>query len=348
MRPSLLLAALAVACSPVPESAGTLVEGDAPDGVADATVSDFEASGAEFGVLVDPSSGEVTTLTRLDRAVNSGDFLQITDAACLDCGGANATCTGPAGFTRQVSLLLERASGSGAVDVAVSQTTNVGAVFATCDGGACPAYDVSTPDILQIDLLGVLNTCSAFAIYFDTDAADSITLSSSPPTVNGADIAMLQTSGEFDAGADNGHIWSDRPLQGQTFTTLGAGPYTLNAVTLRSRGPNIVNNSATFTVRIGTVTGTTFTEIARAETSQTLSYPPGRYITMHFGDPVTLDSNTVYGFDWDSSGSGFITDNNNDALYVGGSAFHHGAAGVGNDTNLVFTASDRLFHVDLD
>jgi len=179
--------------------------------------------------------------------------------------------------------------------------------------------------------------------------AGTISVSSTAPTVNDDDIAMLNVTGQYDTGGDEGHIWGNRPLQGQTFTTLGnpAG-YSLLAVTLRNFSNNVGSNSDDWTVRVGTVSGTVFTQIAsEVDTTSTIGYSAGDYLTFTFDTPVTLAASTVYGFDYDTSNVGFITANNTDGNYTGGTNFRHGGGGVGDDNNLLFPGDDRVFHVDM-
>ena len=74
--------------------------------------------------------------------------------------------------------------------------------------------------------------CACLSIVCSTHAA-TITVSATAPTQDGADIAQLASSN--DPGGNQGHVWSNRPLHGQTFTT-GPNPsgYMLNAVSLKN------------------------------------------------------------------------------------------------------------------
>jgi len=180
-----------------------------------------------------------------------------------------------------------------------------------------------------------------------TAEAAVLAKSSTAPTVDLFDLAQL--TGAADIGGDEGHIWSNRPVQGQTFTTLGnPDGYFLNAITLKN-----FNNTTTggaFTVRVGTVSGTSFTPVASETTQSGLSYVPGDYLTATFASPVPLAPNTVYGFDWGVSGSGFVTTNNLDSssnVYAGGTAYSSGANSVPNDAILLLRAGDRVFHLDM-
>lgn len=176
-------------------------------------------------------------------------------------------------------------------------------------------------------------------------------VSQTAPTVDGADIAQLV--GGQDLGGNQGHIWSDRPVQGQTFTTGSfPGGYTLKAVTLQ----NLSNTTTgtTFTIRVGEVSGTTFTPIF-TETSNAVPIVPGDYITFVFDVPLKLASNKVYGFDVGAAGSGFITSNTtNNMAYPGGVAYSSGANGVGTNSLILHNglppsnvSGDRVFHLDM-
>jgi len=182
--------------------------------------------------------------------------------------------------------------------------------------------------------------------------AGTISVSSTVPTIDGDDIANLANpgpgAGAFDPGGNEGHIWHNRPIQGQTFTTLGnPGGYRLSSVTLQNEENTINNNGSPFTVRIGEISGNTFTERAREDSTNSISYVPDDFMTFNFSTPVALSPNTVYGFEWDASGSGFTTWNNADTNYAGGTGYSSGSGGVPNDSNLVFRNIDRVFHVDL-
>lgn len=165
-----LFLVLAVGCAPVASSVH--VEGDVPPDLdAEAVATDFVASGAAFGVVVDPRTGDTATLSSLDRAVNSGDFGLAGSASCVDCGGVNATCAGPAGLSRQIRVPLVRNTGSGAIDVAYTDLRNWTAVGQDCDGSSCPT-DIPASTTFDVDLFGSLTACASFAVFFDTTSVD--------------------------------------------------------------------------------------------------------------------------------------------------------------------------------
>jgi hypothetical protein len=181
-----------------------------------------------------------------------------------------------------------------------------------------------------------------------TQAAKStVSASSSAPIIDDADIANLSGTPLGTTG-DDGHIWSDRPNQGQTFTT-GSVPegYVLSSVTL-------LNMSSTeaaagpFTIRIGTVSGNTFTELLKTVTSTTAAFGPNQYITVQLPQSLHLDPDTLYGFDWASAGRGFVSaytaGNSN---YLGGEAYSTGDNQIPDDNNLLSRGFDRTFHLNI-
>jgi hypothetical protein len=195
---------------------------------------DFLASGARFGVLVDPVTGDVATLQNLERTVNSGDFSVLDGADCVNCGGVNSTCTGAAGFQRQIQIGLVRDSGSGPVDLSYVDLQNWTPTGETCNGAPCPDPTVATDDTLDVVLFGSLGTCSAFAVYFDTEDVTP----PAPSALQNATATFSQTlSGPWNASemidGDLGGLggWaiatgagSDFPAQTAVFETVDNTP----------------------------------------------------------------------------------------------------------------------------
>jgi hypothetical protein len=173
-----------------------------------------------------------------------------------------------------------------------------------------------------------------------------LSVSSTAPVVDGADIANLL--GTTDVGGDAGHIWNNRPVQGQSFTTgthdIG---YLLDGVTLQNLS-NTVPSSGLFTIQVGEISGNTLTPVSVGTTFLPASYVPGDFITFFFDDPVQLDPLKQYGFDWGTTGAGFVTANSSTSLYGGGSLYSSGANNSPNNGALVFGAgNDRVFHLNL-
>jgi len=198
----------------------------------------------------------------------------------------------------------------------------------------------------------VLTVVGVMLAMITASQAATVTVSATAPTVDGADIA--NDNGAADAGGNQGHIWDNRPHQGQSFLT---GPnvagYTLNAVTLKNRN-NSVTSDPTFNVVVGTLTtdgspevlaqiGSTETGVAPDYNTTTKSY-----ITFTFDTALTLSANTTYGFLWGSNGQGFVTANNlDDNTYGGGTAISSGDNNVPVLNNVLLRNVDRVFHVDM-
>lgn len=198
---------------------------------------------------------------------------------------------------------------------------------------------------------GMWITGAAFAQLWMLSTADAALISAgtTAPTVDGADIAQLV--GTTDAGGDQGHLWADRPVQGQIFVT-GSNPlgYALSAVTLGNLAAQ-PNPASVWEVRVGTITGgSTFTEIAEEATSASPgAIAANSYITLTFSTPVVLSPNTIYGFDVGVEGSGIVTANAaDDTAYAGGSAYsmddNSDPANIGP---IAVRSVDRVFHVNL-
>jgi MYXO-CTERM domain-containing protein len=176
--------------------------------------------------------------------------------------------------------------------------------------------------------------------------AATISISAAAPIVDGADIA--NDNGAADAGGDQGHVWSNRPHQGQTFITgSNVGGYLLNAVTMKNLN-NTISNSPTHNVVVGTVVGTTMTQIGITESAFAPAYFPLDYLTFTFDTPISLAANTTYGFLWGSAGSGFVTVNNlDDSTYGGGTAISSGDDNLPDLNNVISRNVDRVFHADI-
>ena len=170
-------------------------------------------------------------------------------------------------------------------------------------------------------------------------------------------------------------VASNRPVQGQTFTTgSNAGGYTITAITVRAGG--YTNNTATgtngssygltntssksFRIRVGRISGTTFIPYTieyaagggsgNPGTGQSAS-GPGTYLTFTFKAPIVLQPNTVYAFDLGGNGNYFEMLGLRDAAsggnpYATGTAYTSGANGSGSNTITTLTG-ERVFQINL-
>ena len=179
------------------------------------------------------------------------------------------------------------------------------------------------------------------------------TMSSSPtaPTVNGEDIASNGTSIETDKW------WAENSsgaggCKGQTFTT-GAIDIGLKSITYQVADNQTGQPVKNYTVRVGTVSGTTFSQIHSETFTQNFTWNEGEFMTWTFNTPVQLSANTVYAVDigMTSSTSGwktgipYIQISGNE--YAGGKRYTSGHNGLG-DTKINFDNNhDRIFHLDM-
>ena len=184
------------------------------------------------------------------------------------------------------------------------------------------------------------------AAILGLSSAATISISATAPTVDGDDIA--NDNGVQDAGGDQGHVWSNRPHQGQTFVTgSNVGGYQLNAVTMKNLN-NTITNSPTHNVVVGSISGTTMTQLGSTETAVAPNYAPLDYLTFTFDTPLTLSPNTTYGFMWGSAAQGFVSVNNNDgSTFGGGTGISSGDNNVPDLANLIDRNVDRVFHADI-
>ncbi len=186
--------------------------------------------------------------------------------------------------------------------------------------------------------------------------AGTFSSSTSAPAVNASDISNLasQTGSDkwFFQTADEANP-SDA-AKGQTFIT-GASAVQLRAVTYKIASGNMKAANTTYTVRVGTVSGTTFTQVAKETCLQTADTATGAYMTWTLTTPLTLLPNTTYGVDvamdsadaW-STGIPYISYTGNITNARIGSYYDSGDKGVGNATITLTTARDRVFHLDME
>ena len=179
------------------------------------------------------------------------------------------------------------------------------------------------------------------------------TMSSSPtaPIVNGEDIASYGTSTGTDKWWANNNSGAGS-CKGQTFTT-GAVDVVLKSITYQVADNQTAQPTKNYTVRVGTVSGTTFSQIHSETFTQNFTWNEGEFMTWTFNTPVQLSANTVYAVDigMTSSTSGWTTGipyiQMSGNQYAGGKRYTIGQNGVG-DTEIHFDNNrDRIFHVDL-
>jgi hypothetical protein len=126
-----------------------------------------------------------------------------------------------------------------------------------------------------------------------TAGAATVSASATAPAVNGLDIANLGVPVTM-----TDKWWNDNKAsgatRGQTFTT-GATPVLLKAVTYQTSSK--AEPTKTYVIRVGTFSGSTFTQLRSFTGAQTFTWNAGEYMTWTFSTPVLLAANTAYAID---------------------------------------------------
>ena len=202
---------------------------------------------------------------------------------------------------------------------------------------------------LTIGLMAVV----ALAVFGVPANAAIMTSSATAPTIDGEDIASFGTSTGTDKWWPGGANAFGNPGKtcGQTFTT-GSAPLILNAFTFQVSGAT--EPTKEYAIRVGTVSGTTFTEIASESATQSAATGADAYLTWTLDSPVSLAANTTYGVDvgllsstsdW-TTGMPYMYYTADE--YPDGSRFRSGTAGDGvGDSDMSHMSGDRVFHLDL-
>lgn len=184
--------------------------------------------------------------------------------------------------------------------------------------------------------------------------AGTVSVSSSNPAVNGFDIASFgtRTGNEKFFADDNAEAGK---AKGQTFRTRS------EATWLRSVAYKIISSGSaaptkTYTVRLGKVTGTTFTQTHTESFTQSITWGGSQWMTFTFTSPVLLLGDTTYGVDigmntstsdW-TTGIPYLITTDDD--YTSGQLYNSGGvtAGVGTNSLTLSVAQDRHFHLNIE
>ncbi len=193
----------------------------------------------------------------------------------------------------------------------------------------------------------------ALAVFAVPANAAIMTSSATPPTIDGDDIASYGTPTGSDKWWPGGAGAFGNPGKtvGQTFTT-GSEALLLKAITFQIT--SATEPTKEFAIRVGTVSDTTFTEIASESATQSAATAADDYWTWTLDSPVSLAANTTYGVDVGllSSASDWTTGipycYYTADEYSDGSRFRSGTAGNGvGDSSMSDMSGDRVFHLDL-
>jgi autotransporter-associated beta strand protein len=198
----------------------------------------------------------------------------------------------------------------------------------------------------------IIGSCSAALATFLQ--AGTMSVSSSAPARNGFDIS------NFGARTGDDKFWAESgtvagKAKGQTFRTPSE-PTWLRSVTYKTTSGNTGQPTKTYTVRVGKVSGTTFTQTHTETFTQSIVWGGNQYMTWTFTNPVLLHGDTTYGVDvgMNSSTASWTTGIPylvvTDDEYTGGQLYNSGGAspGAGNSTLEISTAQDRHFHLNIE
>ncbi|MBI1338182.1 MAG: PEP-CTERM sorting domain-containing protein [Phycisphaera sp.] len=190
-----------------------------------------------------------------------------------------------------------------------------------------------------------------------TTAANAgvITVSTSAPTVDGADVANLVSP------SGSTLIYGDRPVQGQTFTTSAAAAQQLVSLTVMiSEGTGLVFDGwKDYRIRFGTpdspltTLAPTINEVVRYNPD--LDVSTQYYFTFTFDTPIALAASTVYMFDVGVNGSQEGWGNGIPSIYQSGNTYAGGTRTQGAKTTLAASdygvsgasGNDLIFHADI-
>ena len=184
-------------------------------------------------------------------------------------------------------------------------------------------------------------------------SAATMSNSAAAPAVDGFDIASYETPTGQDKWwpGDASAFGNPGKTVGQTFTT-GSEDVMLNAFTFQIR--DVTEPTKTYTIRVGSVSGSTFTEIASESATQSFATAADDYWTWTLDSPVLLSANMVYGVDVGLNASTSVWQTGipyvyyTADVYAGGTRFRSGTAGLGvGDTSMSQVSGDRVFHLDL-
>ena len=185
--------------------------------------------------------------------------------------------------------------------------------------------------------------------------AGTVSVSSSAPTVDAYDIANYATQTSSDKFWAEGGSTAAGAAKGQTFRT-GSASLWLRSITYRVTNGNGATPTKTYKVRVGKVSGTTFTQTHSETFTQSITWGSLQYMTWTFTTPIVLTGDTTYGIDvgmltstsdW-TTGIPYLVVSGNE--YLGGGMYDSGTARAGTGDNVVgyTVGKDRLFHLNLD
>jgi hypothetical protein len=178
--------------------------------------------------------------------------------------------------------------------------------------------------------------------------AATVTASAAAPVIDGEDLANLGTQTATDKW------WPENSAagvaKGQTFRTRNEA---LRFKALTYRITTSVPGTKVYTIRIGKISGNTFTPVYTETATQTATWAANNHVTWRLDTPIILQPNTFYGVDvalkssttpW-GDGIPYISMTADE--FSDGVSYGSGTSGVGN-TTITAGDDDRRFHLDIE
>jgi methionine-rich copper-binding protein CopC len=176
----------------------------------------------------------------------------------------------------------------------------------------------------------------------------TVTAGAAAPVIDGEDLANFGTQTATDKWwIENSAVGA---AKGQTFRTRNEA-LRFKAVTYRIT--QSTPGTKVYTIRIGKISGTTFTPVYTETATQTAAWAANNYVTWRLATPLILQPNTFYGVDvaltssttpW-GDGIPYISMTADE--FSDGVSYTSGANGVGNNT-ITSDDVDRKFHLDIE
>ena len=183
--------------------------------------------------------------------------------------------------------------------------------------------------------------------------------SATPPAVDSTDVANLaaQTGTDKWFFGERDERYGADAAKGLTFTTGGV-PVLFKALTYKIADSNKKGatsaNPTTWTIRLGTLSGNNFTQLASEQAEQTADTGNGHFITWTFTTPVPLAANTTYAVDVAMrsrtpypTGIPYLSCSKSVTTPGVGVSYASGDRGVGAPTIAPSAGIARVFHVAL-
>jgi hypothetical protein len=195
---------------------------------------------------------------------------------------------------------------------------------------------------------------SLAALSLATSASAAVVVSSTTPTVDGADVALITTT---DLNSSGTKIYTDANNNfGQSFTTgSNVAGYTITGFSFQVRtASSAPPGTKTFSIRVGGIDGLDFTTLSNEIGHvQSGAWAEEDWWTFTFDTPVTLAADTLYGVDGEmTAASASYTTGIPYFRFASGSQYADGSkySRADGDPAVISSTSgtnDSVFHVNM-